>query len=169
MKLAWMLLALCLVACSPGNDEPDYTLYLVRHGEKLAGEDPELTIAGHTRAARLAGWLESHPVSAVWSSNTRRTMQTAAPAQAALGVPIQRYDAANLGALASALRDAGQDALVVGHSNTTPQLAALLCSCEVPEIDDAEYNRLLVLRVHGDEVRLETLDQREVFGEGGKR
>ena len=168
MKHAWMLpalclLALCLLACSPGNEEPNYRLYLVRHAEKLGGDDPELTIAGHTRAARLAGWLESHPVAAVWSTNTRRTMQTAAPAQAALGVPIQRYDPANLAALASALRDAGQDALVVGHSNTTPQLAALLCDCEVAEMDDTEYDRLLVVEMRDGVGVVTTLMQAEGF------
>lgn len=165
MKHAWMLLTLCLLACSPGKDEPDYTLYLVRHAEKADGDDPELTIAGHTRAARLAGWLESHPVAAVWSTNTRRTMQTAAPAQAALGLPIQRYDPANLPAVASALRDAGQDALVVGHSNTTPQLAALLCACVVPEMDDAEYDRLLVVEMRDGVGTLTTLRQAEGFSE----
>ena len=169
MKHAWILLALCLFACSAGKDEPDYTLYLVRHAEKQEGDDPELTIAGHTRAARLAGWLESHPVAAVWSTNTRRTMQTAAPVQAALGLPIQRYDPADLAALASALREAAQDALVVGHSNTTPQLATLLCACQVPEMDDSEYDRLLVVEMRDGVGTVATQRQAEGFSEGGKQ
>jgi broad specificity phosphatase PhoE len=164
MKYAWILLALCLAACTAEDGPPDYTLYLVRHAEKMKGEgDVELTIAGHTRAAQLSGWLEDRGIEGIWSSNTRRTMQTAAPLQATLGLGIYRYDPALLEELAERLRVAGRNALVVGHSNTTPLLASLLCDCEVAEMDDRDYDRLLVVEMRDGKGKLTTLSQAAEF------
>jgi hypothetical protein len=47
-------------------------------------------------------------------------------------------------------RHAGQTVLVVGHSNTVPDIAAALCSCEVAPMSEAEYDRLMTVRVDGD-------------------
>jgi broad specificity phosphatase PhoE len=159
MKYAWILLALCLAACTAEDGPPDYTLYLVRHAEKMKGEgDVELTIAGHTRAAQLSGWLEDRGIEGIWSSNTRRTMQTAAPLQATLGLGIYRYDPALLEELAERLRVAGRNALVVGHSNTTPLLASIVHAVadhrhgEATSLHFADLLRLLLRQYFGEVV-----------------
>jgi broad specificity phosphatase PhoE len=133
--------------------------YLVRHAEKIepapvdAPRDPSLTERGHRRAAELARLLSAEGLTAVYSSDYQRTRQTAAPVAAALGVEVQIYDAGDLESLAEQLRRAGGRALVVGHSNTTPQLAALLDGEAGPPIDEAvEFDRLYVLHVGTDGV-----------------
>jgi broad specificity phosphatase PhoE len=163
------IVTVALAACSKEEEtaaaDPaatGYTLYLVRHAEKMddGSDDPELSGAGHARAGRLAGWLEGRDIAAVWSSNFRRTMQTATPVAALLDVPLNRYDPADQPALARQLIAAGQSALVIGHSNTIPELAATLCGCDVAEMDESEYDRLVVVEMGDGAAQLMTLDQR---------
>jgi broad specificity phosphatase PhoE len=158
--LTAMLLVLTLQAGA--NDSADtFTLYLVRHAEKASdgSNNPDLTPAGHERAETLAGWLQAKPVQAIWSSDYQRTQQTAAPLAALTGLPVTSYDPRDGEGLAVLLVDQGLNALVVGHSNTIPELAAQLCSCEVAPMDDNEYGRLLVVTVSDQEVSLVSLDQ----------
>lgn len=117
---------------------------LLRHAEKETGvEDPGLTRAGHARADFIADWWGDprREIEAVWSSDYRRTRETAEPLAEQLGVQIRIYDAGDLPALAARLREEDVNAVVIGHSNTTPQLAALLCDCEVPPMDESDYER----------------------------
>ena len=40
--------------------------------------------------------------------------------------------------------------LVVGHSNTVPGIAAALCQCTVPPMEDTEYDRWTSIQVDGN-------------------
>ena len=40
--------------------------------------------------------------------------------------------------------------LVVGHSNTVPDIAAALCGCEVAPMDDAEFDRRITIAIDAD-------------------
>lgn len=120
------------------------TIVVVRHAEKASdtARDPDLSDAGHARARALAAALRDEPLVAVWSSDYRRTRQTAAPAAQAHGLDVQAYDAAlPAEELASQLRRANDSGLVlvVGHSNTVPGIVAALCGCEVDPIDESVY------------------------------
>lgn len=127
------------------------TLYLVRHGEKEDGNDPDLSPAGKARAEALAKRLEGAEVTEIWSTRTKRTQQTAAPVVKQTGLPVQPYDATTLPAFASWLLDTPGVKLVVGHSNTTDALAALLGADPGPPIDDkTEFDRLYVIRIGKD-------------------
>ncbi len=69
-------------------------LILVRHGRperSAATSDPVLSPLGHDQAARVARWLESENVDAVWSSTMRRAVQTAEPFAARAGHPIREH------------------------------------------------------------------------------
>lgn len=153
--LAACLLAACasapVAAPAPGTiGEPAAAvrLFLVRHGEKEAGSDPALTPAGAARAKALAARLKDEGVTEVWSTRTRRTEQTAAPIAVQRGLQLQTYDASTLPAFASWLQDAPGVKLVVGHSNTTDALAALLGADPGPPIDEAaEFDRLYVIAI----------------------
>lgn len=154
------LLVLCLVtacASAPAPAAPRDTsaeaaavvrLFLVRHGEKEAGADPALTTEGAARARALAERLRDEGVTEVWSTQTRRTQQTAAPLSVQRGLQVQTYDASTLRAFASWLKDAPGVKLVVGHSNTTDALAALLGADPGPAIAEAtEFDRLYVIAI----------------------
>ena len=163
MRWAWqILIAASLFAVSlPTTADESYSLYLVRHAEKVAdgSRDPALTGPGSARAERLAVWLSPRGLEAIWSSDYIRTRDTAAPSARSLGLEVQIYDPANLAGLALQLREAGQNALVVGHSNTTPQLGSPLCGCQVDAMPESEYDRLIRVVVDGNSARLDTSSQ----------
>ena len=142
---------------SPGSVSPTVTdtpliVFLVRHGEKMhTGKDPDLSDAGRKRARKLAKTLRSAEIDYIHSSDYVRTRQTAAPTAAARGLQVQLYKPGDLAALVENLREKGGRHLVVGHSNTTPEMVELLTGMPVAEIDEsAEYDRLYVVMVGSD-------------------
>jgi len=66
------------------------TFYLIRHGQKqpLPGE-PGLTELGHQQAATTAKFISQLPVNKIFSSPSRRTLQTAEYISLATKLPIQ--------------------------------------------------------------------------------
>ncbi|MEZ5998324.1 MAG: histidine phosphatase family protein [Hyphomonas sp.] len=148
---------LFLAACATPPDTPaDTTIYLVRHAEKEAGDDPSLTLIGRQRADILAQTLSGAGLTAIWSTDYARTKETAKPASNATGLPVQVYDPRDLPRFAATLKASPGVALVVGHSNTTPQLVELLGGDAGPPIDEAsEYDRLYVVEIRGKRVTSE--------------
>ncbi len=126
------------------------TFILVRHAEKGPGEDPDLTPEGRARAARLRDRLAREEVSRVYTTDTQRTRQTAAPTADQQGVEVTLYSPDALEAFASSLKEQhdGKTVLIVGHSNTTPILANLLAGGEeFAAISDDDYGNILVVTV----------------------
>jgi 2,3-bisphosphoglycerate-dependent phosphoglycerate mutase len=149
---ALMILAACTTA-APG---PEHTIYLVRHAEKQAGDDPSLTPDGAIRAALLTETLGDAGIVRIYSTDYARTRETAAPIAEAIAVPVTLYDPSDLPAFADRLKAEPGIALVVGHSNTTPALVEILGGEPGPEINEAaEYDRLYVVRIRGDQVDTE--------------
>jgi broad specificity phosphatase PhoE len=156
----------CLaVPASADDHKTDYTLYLVRHAEKTSesATDPGLTATGERRANNLANWLAGHDIKTVWSSDTRRTRDTASPLAGLLGLEIRIYDPRKPSELQQKLAAEKENALVVGHSNTIPELVSALCSCEVESMEDTEHDRLYRLAVEGLNVHIDLLDQSVLF------
>ena len=152
MILGAAMLAACASAPAPlpvaVEAAPVTRLFLVRHAEKDAGSDPSLTQDGAARAQALSERLADEGVTEIWSTETRRTEETAAPLAAATGLAIQAYDASTLPAFASWLLDTPGVKLVVGHSNTTDALAALVGADPGPAIDEeTEFDRLYVIDI----------------------
>lgn len=168
MRLPALLLLILVyfTGCSH-TSQPDsqYSLYLVRHAEKQAdgSKDPDLTAQGKKRAEKLAAWLADKSIADVWSSDYQRTRHTAKPSLTNRGLELMLYDPRDLPALAGKLRGRQNNAVVVGHSNTTPELAGLLCDCEVAEIDELEYDMLFVVSITDGKATLEVLRQKNIF------
>jgi len=134
-----------LSACSPqAVQTTDQHIYLVRHAEKVLDvDDPVLTPEGEARAVILKDRLGDIGVTAIYSSDYRRTIATAAPLAEDKGLTIIKYDPRDLPGLAARLKTECVTCVVVGHSNTTPQLAAELGGQPGAEIVEAtEYDRL---------------------------
>ncbi len=132
-------------------------LYLVRHAEKAdASKDPALSACGQAQAAALATLLQGVPLPVLYHSGYQRTKQTAA-ASLQDGRKLQQYDVKDLPALANALQSTGENALVVGHSNTTPQLATLLSKLAAPELGEQDYGRVYQLSRAGERWSLQIL------------
>ena len=143
--LAGAMLAPAFAASAPA------IVYLTRHAEKAAeGKDPDLTVQGQARAHTLARLLSKTGITAIFSTPTSRTRQTAQPLAAHSGVEVQLYDPAKPGVLVNKAKAAKGPTLVVGHSNTVPELVKLFGGAPVAPIGDEEYDRLYQLVIHAD-------------------
>jgi broad specificity phosphatase PhoE len=119
---------------------------LVRHAEKVdESRDAALSEPGKERARALAAMLKDAGVESIYSTDYARTRDTAKPLAEHLGKKIEIYDGDALEALATKLRSAGTRALVVGHSDTTPDLVRALGGHEGSAIDPDEYDRIYLL------------------------
>lgn len=166
VRILLFLLACCFIGNAIANDtDNSYTLYLVRHAEKQAGSsrDPALTEIGKTRSELLAVWFQDKNITEIWSSDYKRTRDTAMPLVTRLGLELIIYDPRNLPNLVKELSHQRRTALIVGHSNTTPELARLLCDCLIADMDESEYDRLIVISVVGSRPQVRTLQQNHLF------
>jgi phosphohistidine phosphatase SixA len=122
-------------------------VYLVRHAEKLDDSaDPPLTAAGRARAELLARMMADAGITRILSSDLDRTRSTASPLAERRQLPIELYDPRELESTAELIRSVPGRYLVSGHSNTTPELVALLGGDPGEPIREAdEYDRLYVL------------------------
>lgn len=162
-KLLTLLLVCSFIGEAFATDEDgSFTIYLVRHAEKVpdGSRDPELTKIGMQRSARLADWFGDKNIEDVWSSDYKRTRDTATPILAKLETDLVLYDPRNLPEITEKLLALQHTALVIGHSNTTPQLARLLCNCEIADMDETEHDRLIMISIHDDKTRVKTLRQK---------
>lgn len=154
-----LLLSACATTAKPGSDT---VFIVVRHAEKAEtpANDPPLSAAGRARADALAAALVDAPLRAVYATPTRRTRETVAPVARAKGLDVRDYDAARPPADTATvlhIRHAGQQVLVVGHSNTVPALVSTLCACPVLPLDEDDYGDLYEVRIRASgEVRLTT-------------
>ena len=144
-------------------DFPVTTVFLVRHAEKekTPPADPPLSEAGLARSKNLARVLQKAGIKAVYTSQFLRTRQTAQPLAEALGitaiqVPL-RMDPSNPRKVSEeSLREAiekvyehgGGGVLIVGHSNTVPEMIRLLGGDQIPFIDESMYDDLFVVTVY---------------------
>lgn len=123
---------------------------LVRHAERAdtgtaaAGTDPDLSPAGHARAEALARLLKDASITAIYTTELKRTQQTAAPLASVLGLQPAVVPAARSADLVRMVGSTAGIVLVVGHSNTVPDLIAALGVKEPVAIADGEFDNLFV-------------------------
>lgn len=123
-----------------------FTIYLVRHSEKDLtsdiGGDPPLTKCGVQRSEHLSSFLSHVNLDAVYSTDYTRTKNTARPTAKSKGLEVQKYSTQNLEVFTKLLIERKQDALVVGHSNTTGVMAGLMVEENIGEFNLDIYNRI---------------------------
>ena len=145
-------------SCAPKNENPapseeqPTTFVIVRHAEKAIrpnDDNPELTETGRRRAEKLAELFGSTGVTALYSTPFQRCEQTLEPLSKTLDMPITRYEAKNSTAFVDSLAQgdfAGKIVVVVGHSNTVPQMLNALSGGEnYGQIDDADYDNVYIV------------------------
>ena len=126
-------------------------VFLVRHAEKGYGSDPTLTFQGVKRAQLLAHIFKELPLDAVFATEYKRTQETAQPAAREKGLEVELYEGDELTTFALRLRRKyrGQSVLVVGHSNTTPDLVNRLVADGVLErIDERDYSNFYIVAIN---------------------
>jgi len=160
--LVVMMLIFGLQSMAQAQDtEKVFTIYLVRHAEKELSadnpKDPPLTPCGKQRAMSLERFLSDIDLDAVYSTYTIRTMTTSEPVAGSKGLKPQTYDGKSLDVFARFLLEKKEDALVVGHSNTTAALAGHLIGKELESIDESIYDRIYQVVITKDSAHLNLL------------
>jgi broad specificity phosphatase PhoE len=132
-------------------------IFLVRHAERadtpagqppaagMMANDPPLSAAGEQRAATLASLLATADIRHIYTTEYRRTRETAAPLARKLALtPVMSASRDPEPLVEQVLRVRG-NVLVVGHSNTLPDLMKRLGVKQPVSIADSEYGDLFIV------------------------
>jgi broad specificity phosphatase PhoE len=147
-RAALLLHAFIVVFGAAHTARAQEAIYIVRHAERLdQSPDSSLSTEGVGRAYKLRDLLREAGVTQVFTSERKRTIETAKPLADALRLTPQQVPAEDRGALVSRLAALKpQDrALVVGHSNTVPELLIALKVTTPVTIGDADYDNLFIV------------------------
>jgi broad specificity phosphatase PhoE len=139
------------------NSATTTTIVVIRHAEKQVGaiSDAPLSPQGEVRASRLAQMFGDNEsfgrVKKIYVTNTRRAQQTVAALAQRLALTPAVVDAkTDSRELAQRIlrENRGARALVVGHSNTVPEIVAALARIDgVPPMGDEEFDTVYVVTV----------------------
>ena len=126
------------------------TAWIVRHAEKdtafVNRQDPDLTATGQQRSLDLAAYLQKESVVKVYSTDTKRTRQTAKYFKA----PLEIYNPKNLTALLDLISQntKGNSVLIVAHSNTVLEtIEALGGKRPVTQLTDDDYDYIFKVEI----------------------
>ena len=127
--------------------------YFIRHAEKdrsdPTNKNPSLTIQGLERANKWAVFFKDKNIAAVYSTNYIRTQQTALPIAKEQNIEIINYTTKELISEKFIANNKGKNIVIVGHSNTTPELVnILLGEKKYEDISDSENNNLFVVTLN---------------------
>ncbi len=159
--IAAALTVLILLAAPPlqaqGNGVRT-TIVLVRHAEKdTMKTDPPLTMQGRARAQLLARILKLSGVHSTHSTQYKRTVDTVAPLDSALGITNEVYPsnpeslASNVATLVRHIlaEHKGETTVISSHSNILPMLIRAFGVASSVEIGDHDYDNLFIVTVGG--------------------
>ena len=143
------LIAILLAPCGAAAQA---TVFVVRHAERAdagtnppPGADPDLSAAGRTRAESLAAMLKDARIDRIFITEFKRTRQTAEPLAKLLGIEPTVITQKEGQALAERLKSAAGSVLVVGHSNTVPEVIKALGVAETVSVAETEFDNLFII------------------------
>ncbi len=152
LKPTAFALLLAVLVATPVTAQ--HTVFLVRHAERAdttpgaspkMADDPDLSEAGRARAQSLAAALKDANITAIYATEFKRTQQTAAPLARALGLTVKIVTSKSQADLLSQLKASKGNVLVVGHSNTVPDVIKDLGVTTPVKIDDTEFDNMFLV------------------------
>lgn len=172
-KFGFLLVVCLFLFYSPivRSDEPVKvtTVFLVRHAEKqvasqgqqmMSANDPPLTDDGKQRAKNLERMLAKAEIKTIITSQFLRTKQTAEPLAEALKIApevlpvaadpndrtkVSQQSIKNI--VDKIYQSNGGAVLVVGHTNTLPEIIKMLGAGSVAEIPETDYDNIFIVTV----------------------
>jgi broad specificity phosphatase PhoE len=152
--MRYLAAAVLMLVVSVADAAAQPVVFLVRHAEradagmaaaKVAGADPDLSGAGLARANSLAAMLKDARIRTVIATEFKRTKQTGGPVATAAGVPLTVIDSKDVAGLLKKVRASTGNVVVVGHTNTLPEILKGLGVTEPITIAEDEYDSLFVV------------------------
>lgn len=146
-RRAFLALAGALIAASCAGKPAPHTIYVVRHFDTPEGvKDARLTPRGEARAQALVRWFEGKPLAAIYVTPFTRTRASAAPLAAATGLKPIDYDWTDDARLVEAVEGQRGDVLIVGHSNTVPEIVERFGGTRPGPLVHADFGDLWIVR-----------------------
>jgi len=150
-KIVLTLLCLSITVSVLGQTT---TIFFIRHAEKTdQSKNPDLSKKGQERAQHWNTVFAQVPLKAIYSTPYLRTIQTATPTATSKNLPVITYDHKDISLEKLQKEHRGQSILIVGHSNTTPDLINKLINQNfyLP-IEDTVFGNLYILTINGNEI-----------------
>ena len=154
----FILISGAIVLFAAGAFAQNKIIVLARHAEKLPPVDtdlgdPALSPEGRERAARLTKAIEKYRFNEIFVTAYKRTGQTAELLAAMRHVQPETYESDHQPELVKKIMASkNKRFLIVGHSNSIPDLANLLMKKEVfKQLADTEYGVYWVVRIKNGE------------------
>ena len=146
-------LAFVTITCSTHAFAEPTTVFVVRHAERAAEpvDDPALSPEGKLRAVALADAFAGAKVSAIITTNYRRTKETAEPLAKKLGlqtieIGVRKNEAAaHVPEVVAAIKKLSGAVLVVGHSNTVGQIITALTGEPMLPLCETSFSHVFVV------------------------
>jgi broad specificity phosphatase PhoE len=149
------LLLLVLLSLVPAAVAQSGTVFLVRHAEKASSAaDAELSEIGRKRAECLARTLRDSGIKSIDVTEVKRTQQTAEPLAKQAGITVTVTPARDTQATKQKAVEQLKtgNVLIVGHSNTIPEIRAKLTNGSPAPRDaamlsmaDDDYDKLFIV------------------------
>ena len=156
------LITLILAAAATHHAAAQPAVFVVRHAERadaaggsaaMMAQDPELSAKGLNRAESLAAMLRDADIATIYTTELKRTQQTAAPLASTAGVRVTAIPAADVTALVEKVRGETSNVLIVGHSNTLPKILSALGVTARIDIAENDYDNLFIV-LRGEPARV---------------
>jgi broad specificity phosphatase PhoE len=130
-----------------GSAAAQSVIFLVRHADRASSaEDSLLSATGEQRASCLARTLADAGIAEVFATEVKRTQQTAEPVSREFHIETKIVAKARTADLVSELKKSDRTrVLVVGHSDTLPDIVQRLGAGSIPKFGDREYDRLIIV------------------------
>ncbi|MGJ8743199.1 SixA phosphatase family protein [Polaribacter sp.] len=155
MKKFLFLFIFTISLFSACSSDKTTTYYLIRHAEKdrtdATNRNPELNEKGLERAKKWSSYFKDIQLEAVYSTNYKRTIQTATPTAKSKNLEIQMYNPNKMYDSIFKANTNSKTVLVVGHSNTTPAFVnKIIGEKKYEDIDDNNNANLYIVTISGD-------------------
>lgn len=139
-SIAIALLVTLASCATPGVRTAQPNIFVMRHLHTPAGvSNAELTAEGQRVALLASEWFRRDPPDVIYVSTTRRAQQTAEPLAQRLRLTPKLYEPANTAGLVGAILREQGTVLVVGHSNTVPDIIEGLGGTRPPALTHEDF------------------------------
>jgi phosphohistidine phosphatase SixA len=158
MKKNLLLLALLFLNLSFGQSNST-TYYFIRHAEKVDNsQNPDLSEKGLQRAELWNKIFSEISFDQIYSTDYKRTLQTASPTATMKKVKIKLYNPKNISFEVFKRETLGKKILIVGHSNTTPKFVnQMINQNSFTDIEDENFGNLYIVTMVNETITFQLL------------
>lgn len=145
----FLLLFILLVSNVSFAQNTATAYYFIRHAEKVDNsQNPDLSEIGLKRAEQWSLIFSEISFDGIYSTDYKRTIQTASPTANAKKIPIKVYNPKNLDIESFKKETAGKKILIVGHSNSIPKFVNQITSKSTfNDIEDLTFGNLYIVTI----------------------